>query len=191
MTLPTGVRRDLPLGGKTRTVFVPLLSPPEGEPMVGFVRVPKRLVNTKPLTNARHEYKKFIAEHIKRWVEWKARQGWEMCTKPVVQGPYDPPTEHPGAPEEGIDEYQEHKRYYITARFKRSTPKWMPLDSMLWVADKAALYGIDLHKPINDSGEGKVAKHIVADEPAHDPMKFAAERRERLGLKREDYLFTE
>lgn len=191
MTLPAGQVRNLPHGGQTRTVFVPLLSPPDGEEMVGFIRVPLDLVGTMPLTNARHRYRKFIAEHLKRWVEWKARQGWYIATKPVVQGPFDPPTEHPGAPSEGLEEFGEHKRYTVTARFKRTEPKWMPLDSMLWVADKAALYDIDLHQPINDTGAGRVVKEIVADEPAHDPLRFAEERRQRLGLKRADYLFTE
>lgn len=158
--------------------------------MEGFIRVPLKLVNTKPLTNLRHEYRKFVGENLKRWIDWKARQGWVLVSKPTVEGPFDPPTERPGAPEEGIEQYGEHKRYYVKARFKRASPKWIPLDSMLWVSDRAHLYGIDLSKPIHDTGEpAKPQKVIVADEPAHDPVKFAAERRERLGLKREDYLF--
>lgn len=190
MTLPTGVRRHLPQGGMTRTTFVPLLSDPKGDEFEAFIRVPMRLVKSRPLTNERHEFNKLVNEHLKQWTEWKAKHGWTLASKPKVQGPYDPPTPLTGA--EPVDmQFGEHKRYYVTARFKRDTPKWMPLDGMLWVHEQAQRYGIDLSKPIHDTGEGKGKAVIVDTEGGHDPMQVAEERRQRLGIKREDYLLGE
>ena len=188
MTLPTGVRRHLPQGGQTRTTFVPLLSPPNGEEFEAFIRVPTRLVKTKPFSNERHEFTKLVNGELKKWTEWRAKHGWTLVSKPKVNGPYDPPTPLTGA--EPVDTaFGEHKRYYVTARFKRDTPKWMPLDGMLWVHEQAELYGIDLSKPIRDTGEGKGRDVIVDRTPTVDPMVRAEARRQRLGIKREDYLF--
>lgn len=164
---------------------------PEGEEMVGFIRVPLALCGTRMFTKARSDFNKYVSDNLKRWIDWKARQGWYLVSKPKVTGPFDPPTARPGAPIEDLDTFQEHKRYMVHARFKRDTPKWIALDSMLWVVDKAELYGIDLRKPINDTGVGDPKPVIIADEPAHDPLQFAEERRKRLGLKREDYLLTD
>lgn len=188
MTLPTGVRRHLPQGGMTRTTFVPLLSPPDGDEFEAFIRVPMRLVKAKPFSNERHEFNKLVNAELKKWTEWRAKHGWILASKPKVRGPYNPPSPLTGA--EPVDaEYGEHRRYYVTARFKRDTPKWMPLDGMLWVHEQAERYGIDLSKPIRDTGEDKGKDVIVDRTPTHDPMKFAEERRQRLGIKREDYLF--
>lgn len=188
MTLPTGARRNLPRGGLTRTPMVPLLPPPGGEEHLGFIRVPVDLVHTKLFTARRGQFNKFVDEKLKLWIAWKARQGWFLNSKPTVDGPYDPPTESPGAPEEGTEQFQEHKRYYVKAKFTRTEPKWMPLDHAVWVFDRAKLYGVDLSKPIHDTGEGKGKRVIVADQPAHDPLKFAEEYRKQYGFKREDFM---
>lgn len=191
MTFPTGTRRRLPQGGATRTSYVDLWPADQrGDLFQGFVRVPERLVGTKEHTNERLEFLSLIDANLKRWVEWKSKQGWKLNGTPKVSGPYEPPT--PDAKSAPVDEaYGPHKRYVITARFTRETPLWIPLDGMLWIREQADMYGVDLFDSgIKDTGQRGVP-HIEDDTPAHNPMEFAAERREALGLTREELLWEE
>lgn len=194
MTLPTGSRRRLPLGGTTRTAFVDHWpADPAGDLMSGFVRVPIYLVGAKEHTKERHEFLKLIGENVKRWSEWKAKKGWFINSTPSVAGPFDPPTERTGGTP--IDAaYPEHKRYVVTARFKRETPEWLPIDGARWLRDQADLYAVDLRdsSELKDTEMNEGKDEIIDSNPDfHDPMKFAAERREWLGLKREDFLLDE
>lgn len=188
MTLPDGTVRRLPRGGMAPGhSFVALYPEERGDVHEGFIRVPIALVGTKPFTNRRHQFDRFVGEQLKRWSDWKAQQGWTLCSKPRVTGPFDPPTARPG--EEPIDaSYGEHKRYIVTARFGRDVPLFMPFDEFAWVKEEAERYGVDLSRRTVDSGEGRTRAQITDARPAHDPLAFAEERRQRLGLRREDFL---
>lgn len=191
MRLPPGYQRRLPRGGHTRTPMVDLWpADRKGDLLQGFLRVPIRLVNAPEHSQEKREFDAFIEKNLKRWAEWRAKSGWKLTGEIRVNGPYDPPTEGPGM--DPIDStYEEHKRYIITARFNRDTPLWMPIDGMLHIRDLADMYGVDLFtSDVKEYGASRApASHIDSSEQAHDPMQYAAERREALGLKREDFLF--
>ena len=163
-----------------------------GDLIQGFIRVPIRLVNAPEHTKEKREFDALIESYLKRWAEWRAKSGWILKGEIRVNGPYDPPTEGPGM--DPIDSgYDEHKRYIVTARFNRETPLWMPIDGMLHIRDLADMYGVDLFtSDVKEYGAPeRVAKHIDSPEAPHDPMQFAEERRKKLGLKREDFLFDQ
>ena len=77
----------------------------------------------------------------------------------------------------------EVKWYFVSARFKRSSPLYIRLDDYLELDRLAKLHGI--------SFEHGLAEAEPTDDSPHDPMKFAEARRQRLGIKREDYVFDE
>lgn len=189
--LPTGTRRRLPQGGTTHTSYVDLWpAHRDGDLLQGFVRVPLALVGAKEHSKERAEFMKIIQANLKAWVEWKGKQGWRMTTTPQVAGPFDPPTERQGG--SLIDAaYPPHKRYVITARFTRDTPQWIPADAAKWINDQADMYGVDMRdsSELKDTGVNETADVILDDgTPPHDPMKYAEERRQMLGLKREDFI---
>lgn len=189
MTLPTGTVRRLPLGGTTRTTFVDLWpAHKDGDLFQGFIRVPLYLVGAKEHSNERHQFVRLVESNIKTWAEWKAKQGWRMTTVPKVTGPFDPPTEHKGTLIDAA--YPPHKRYLVMARFTRDEPQWAPLSAMLWINEQADMYGVDMRdsSELKDTGLQETKDVIIDNEPAHNPMQFAEERRKRLGIKREDYL---
>lgn len=164
-----------------------------GDLLQGFIRVPIRLVNAPEHSKEAQEFTALIDSSLKKWAEWRAKQGWKLTGEVTVEGPFNPPTESPGM--DPIDSsYDEHMRYVVTARFNRDSPLWMPIDAYLHVRDQADLYGIDLRtSDVKSYGAAKAPAKVIdaTDIPAHDPMKYAAERREVLGLKREDYLLDE
>jgi hypothetical protein len=192
MPLPPGVRRRLPRGGKARTTFVDLWpAHKDGDLIQGFIRVPDYLVGTKEHTNERLEFLKIIEGNLKTWVEWKAKQGWRITNTPSVAGPFDPPTEKQGAgPLDAA--YPPHKRFVVTARFTRDEPQWIPFEGALWLRDQADMYGIDFRDSgLPDTGVGETKDEIIDNEPAHNPMEYAEARRQRLGLKRADFLLDD
>lgn len=192
MKLQSGAQRRLPRGGHTRTPMVDLWpADRRGDLLQGFIRVPNRLVNAPEHSKEAREFNALIESQLKRWAEWRAKSGWTLTGEIRVNGPWDPPTEGPGMPLDEADE--EHKRYIVTARFNRDTPLWMPIDGMLHIRDLADMYGVDLFtSDVKEYGAPVQTKRFIdSPEPAHDPMQFAAERRRRLGLKREDFLFDE
>lgn len=190
LTLPAGQRRSFPWQETSLNKRVPLLpSDLEGEEHEGIIRVPNHLCGTEPHTNQRIEFEQLLADNIARWLEWKRRRGWHVVSRPRVGGPYEVPQ---GRVPNLADLVPDHKWYIVRARFKREVPAYIKLEDFLHQHDLARRYNVDLSRPkpiqtplpapqdeINDSGE------------MHDPLRFAEERRRRLGINRKDYIIPE
>ena len=179
-----GARRKVAYGNGqagARSLKVPLIDPhPQGQVIEGEFRVPNRLCNTAPHTNERMEFQRLVESMLDRWAEWRLKGGWEMTGTPKVSGPYPVPTET-----ERHEADPDYKIYRAICRFKRNSPLFVGLDDFLHEKRLADIYGVDLEAdrlPWND---------VDGDEDTGwgDPMKWAEAERQKLGLKREDYLF--
>lgn len=184
LTLPGDTRRYVPSG---RSLKVPLWTPLEkGQLFEAKIEVPLRLCWAQPHTNQKHEFDNLIRENLKTWVDWREQGGWRISGFPQVRGPYDVPTK-----DEKTEGPTDIKWYFASARFVRITPAYVPLDDFLHERDKAALYGVDLEAdrpPYNDCDAEEPEDSPFADSGWVSPMKWAEEHRQKLGLKREDFL---
>ena len=179
-TLGGDRRRAQPWREGSRVKLVPLNTAMEkGQEFEGKIVVPTRLTHAEPHTNQKLEFDRLVRENIDRWVEWRRRRGWEIASFPHVVGPYDVPT---ATVKDEVD--PEVKWYFLKARFIRHDPLYVRLEDFLHEQEKAATYGIDLNA---DTPAEYVASE--GDSGWVDPMKHAEERRQKLGLKREDFLF--
>lgn len=186
-TLPTGVRRTFPWKDSSRRSMVPLYSHEQGEEHQGKLTVPVRLSGTKPHTNERLEFERFIGEKLQAWIVWKAKNGYAIEGVPKVYGPYEPMTANAQAEPD-----EEGTWYWVSATFRRTSPLYVGLDDFLAIKDKADMYGVDINAPLPAALPiQKPVDAIVAKEPAHDPMQYAEERRRRLGLQRKDLIIEE
>lgn len=179
-----GVRRKVAYRGQAgaTTKRVPLRTASEqGDVFEGVIRVPTKLCRAQPNTNEKHEFDRLILANLKRWADWREKKGWTMASTPKVTGPYDIPTTS-SKDETNPDE----KEYRVWARFKLTTPLFVSLEDVLHERDEAERFGVDLEAdrlPWNDvSGSG--------DSGWVDPMAYAEERRQKLGIKRSDYLYS-
>ena len=155
---------------------------PEGQLEEGLIRIPERLCNAQPDTNEKHEFDRLVSENLNRWTEWRSQRGYECVSRPIVRGPFDPPS--PTTADDPLEDGV--KWYFAIARFRRSEPLWRPLEEVLYLQDMAELYDV---KPSSDP---KPWNEIKSNEDTGwiDPLTHAEERRKRLGLKRQDYLFS-
>jgi len=205
LTLPSGTRRRTPKASQNRKV--PLWTPdPGGQLFEGIIRVPVGLCNTQEHTNERLKFDALIRENLARWTEWRKQRGWYLAETPRVAGPFDPPQgDRDSARIDHVksrigevgsvnavtdfDYADEYKWYICEARFTLETPIYIGLEDMLELRHLAFRYGVDPDRdslPYNELPEGK---DVIEVEGGLDPMKVAEERRQRLGLKREDFLF--
>src|SRR3990167_9385168 len=201
------VRRRVPKISKNQRV--PLWTvEPDGQLFQGIIRVPARLCNAPEHSNTQHEFDNLIKANLARWVEWRGRRGWHISENPRVSAPFDPPegdrlkakariehvTKRIGKPREvgAITEYdypEEFKWYMAEARFTREERVFVCLEDMLFLRHLALTYGVDPDRdplPYNVLPEGKDYLEV---EGGLDPIAVAEERRQSMGLKREDYLF--
>lgn len=176
------VRRRVAYGRQAgaTSLKVPLHAAPEGDWREGHFDVPARLAGTQPDTNERHEFEGVVRENFKRWCGWLEKRGWEYVVGSLqVDGPYDKPTET--AQVEGDAGVKE---YHLLARFRRNTPLYVGLDDMLAIREMAQTYEVpEVANPLpwND---------VRAEDTGWvNPLTFAEERRKKLGLKRDEYLF--
>ncbi len=204
-TLPTGTRRQFPWKDSSRTMRVPLwTASPEGETLLGLIKVPVRLVGTAQHTNERLEFEAFLSKQLARWIEWRGKRGYMLTTRPKITGPFDPQgdgshdtksqmdraTEMLGSnggvkPITEYDRPEEVKWYWAQARFKLTNPIYARLDDILYLKELAALNDVDPSEdalPWNDPGEISVSG-------GSNIMEDAEARRVASGKKREDYLF--
>lgn len=203
--VPESNRFKRPWSDSSRTPRVPLWTPsPEGQWIDGKIDVPVRLCNTPQHSNERLEFERLIRENVERWTEWRRQKGWEIASKPKVMGPFTPPTNSNlsqqrnatfwqqaraviGAAREvsvkQLEPQDEMRWYMVRARFKRTAPMFLRLDDVLELRDMSKRYGI---------GEGEdfspQSLERGGDSGWVDPMQYAEARRQRLGLKREDFL---
>lgn len=199
MTFTTGTRRYVPQPGGP--VHVPLLThSAAGDVHEGYIAVPVKHVGAPPHSNERMAFEKQIEDRVGKWLEWKAKKGLIQSTamgtapcdhcgkrflniRPHVCGPYDPPS--PGTKAEGDEDV---KWYWVTARFQREWPVFISLNDFLYLNDEAERYGVPLGPRLVSTPLLPTKAEITADEPAHNPMKFAEARRNTLGLRRKDLL---
>jgi len=163
---------------------VPLLTDnPEGKIELGLVRVPASIAFAAKDTNDRHQRDRIITEQLRAWEEYRAKRGWKMVSPPKLSRPEDPPSATTVSDPLEADV----KWIWATARFQRTSPLWVGLDDLLHQQDLAKLHGVTIDKdplPWNDvSGD--------TDTGWMDPMKHAEERRQKLGVKRKDYIIPE
>lgn len=154
-----------------------------GDLIEGHMRVPLRLVGTKPHTNERQEFEDYIAAQVRRWVEWREHLGWRIDSMPKVQGPIDPPIDNP------LAEVPDWKEYHVRAYFRPTHPIYASFEDVYEIERQAKMFGVDLYKPKPVSSLEHKTKAVIEDNrPFHDPMKDAEERRQQYGLKREELL---
>ncbi len=175
-------RRSLPWSDTARGLRVPLVT--DGDLHEGYIEVAGRLCHAPQHSNAAHEFDAFVGQRLQGWIEWKQKQGWEIIGTPKVRGPYDPPVQRTG-----MEGNPDIKWYWVSGTFRRLWPQYILLDDFLEINDQAQRYGVDLNAPKPASTPlAKPADDIIDASPAHNPLVFAEERRQRLGLKRRDLL---
>ena len=181
--LPEGVRRRIPKGSTYG--LVPLLTADrKGDEVQGLIRVPDGLCHTKPFTERRRMFDAHVKGQIKVWADWRAAKGWVLNSKPHVEGPFDPPSKDgKTAPlDEGM------KWYFVTAYFTRAYPIFMPAEAAHWMQQEARRYGEPIRQAaVADSMDEHRGVKTIHNPERVDPMKFAAERRERLGITQDDW----
>src|SRR3990167_9916229 len=203
-TFQGDTRRRVPKVSKNQRV--PLWTvEPDGQLFQGIVRVPLRLCNTEEHTNARHEFENLLRANLARWVEWRRLRGWMLNERPRVQGPFDPPEgdrtgKYQARAEKVIGhngdanavtafDYPEEIKWYIAeARFKREEPVYVRLEDMITLRHMAFQYQIDPDRDPPTQNALPEPKEELTFEGGLDPMQVAEERRQALGLKREDFL---
>lgn len=205
-TFQGDTRRRVPKVSKNKRV--PLWTvEPDGQLFQGVFRVPVGLCNTGEHTNERLRFNRLVVQNLQRWVEWRKRRGWFISEKPRVSGPFDPPEGNrkkagpqyaqaqrvigksgEANPITEFDYPEEYKNYVVEARFTREDPVYVRLEDMLELRHMALKYEIDPDRDSLPYTELPEAKEVIDVEGGLDPMKVAEERRQRLGLKREDYL---
>jgi hypothetical protein len=184
MGMPAGqvrhVHSQTALGGIRVPVFT---ADAKGDPFEGHIRVPNELVRTKPFTKERHRFQDLIASNVKRWVEWREHKGWRLNSKPKVKGPYDWPTANAQA------EQPDYSLYVVTALFQPTETLSMSIDDAWELKRRAELFGVDTSKPKPTSTPIEAGPDVIFDSgPFRDPMVIAEERRQAMGVKREEFL---
>ncbi len=205
-TLPSGDRRSFPWKDNSRTLRVPLWpTSPQGQEVLGLIKVPLRLCWTPQHSNERLEFEKFLAEQVHRWIEWRGKRGWFIASRPKVTGPFDPQTDgdsqsqaHMARATEVLgksssvnplpsQEEGDVKWFWVTARFSRTNPLYARLDDILFLKDLAKQNQVDPSAdahPWNDP-----STETVTVDGGVDIMQAAEARRQKAGKKRADYLF--
>ena len=205
--LPTGSRRRLP----KRRNMVPLWTPdPGGQLIEGVIRVPTALCNTTEHTNQRLKFNAWITANLERWVEWRRRKGWFIASDVDVAEPTDPPegdrlrgkerqakveavigTNADAGWVDDFDYAQEYQWCVVQARFTREEPLYVGLEDMLFLRHLALKYEVDPDRDFTPFNPLPEPVDEIFVEGGEDPMQVAEARRQRLGLKREDYLFDD
>lgn len=210
------VRRRTPAASQNKRV--PLWTvEPDGQQFDGIIRVPVSLLVKVPggylrppeHTNLHHRFDRLILENVARWVHWRGKRGWFINRESLhVEGPQDPPhgdrekgkawtnraISKIGKPRDvgAITEWdyaEEYQWFIASARFTREEPVYVRLEDMIFLRHLALIYGVDPDRDPPTTNYIPEGADVIEVEGGLDPMKVAAERREALGLKREDYLF--
>lgn len=183
MTLPAGMQHRIP---RDSTAGIIPLYPARGigDERQGLIRVPDELTHSKPHSEQRRQFTKLIDQNLTTWCAWLEKKGWVLNSRPKVSGPFDPPSETERV--KPVDEGMKH--YFATAYFTRAYPLYMPYDAAAWYRDEAWKYGEESNAPASvDSEDSHRTVKTILNPERVDPMKFAAERRERLGIRPDDW----
>ncbi len=184
MGRPAGEVRTVHSRSQFGGMRVPVFTPdPEGDVIEGHIRVPLKWTHTKPFTNDRHEFTQYIADNIRRWVEWREHKGWKLNSRPKVQGPFEAPTAN------AMAEKPDWAIYQVTAKFQPTELMTLGLEDAYEMRLRAQRYGVDTDKPKVTSTPMETGKDVIHDSGAFgDPMQTAEDRRKQYGMKREDLL---
>lgn len=201
---PEGNRHKRPWSDSARTPLVPLWTAnAAGQWFEGRFRVPARLAATEEHTNERHEFDRLVRENVERWVEWRRQKGWLISSEVRKFGPFDPPEVDAAKTKKFFDRAtrlfgksakareirefdspEEFKVCVVWARFKRETPAYVKLEDALYMRELGQRYGIPEGEDILP-----FSRPAGGDSGWVDPMKYAAQRRKRLGINVKDYRF--
>ena len=178
-------RRFVPYNGQAGacSLKVPLETHPDGQMIEGRYNVSTKLAKAEPHTNDHLAFRKLRMDMYRRWIEWKAQKGWNIVPGTLqVTDPYPNPTANTST--EGDEETMTVSFF---ARFKRETYLWLPLDDQLELERQYAIYGVDRNP------EALSYNDVSGNEDTGwvDPVKYALERKARLGLKPEDHHIPE
>ena len=185
-TLPGDTRRRVAYRSQAGacSLKVPLLTDnPEGEWLEGLVRVPASIAFAKKDTNERHQRDRIITEQLRAWEAWREKRGWKMVTAPKLSQPEKPPSSTAKADPTEPDVMW----IKALARFQRTSPLWVGLDDFLQQQAIAKLHGIVPDKdplPWNDVSGSEDTGWV-------NPLEMAEARRQKLGVKRSDYVIPE
>lgn len=188
---PESNRHKRPWSDNSRTVKVPLwTASPSGEYREGKFNIPHVLANAEDHTPEALRRDSFIQEKLASWVDWLSKRGWELNGE-VELWFQEPLGNDEAATKRHFDRVRkvlgregsvEEVRSFTTpdyqwccvrAQFKRSTPIYVPLEDVLELNRMNEIYSKDA--PPEDTGWV-------------NPLEYAEQRRQRLGIKRKDYL---
>lgn len=181
----TKQQRYVPYGRQAGacSLKVPLETHPDGQMFEGRYTVPTRLAKAAPHSNDELAFRKLRMDMFRRWTEWKAQKGWNVVPGSVqVTEPYPNPVANTQT--EGDEETMTVSFF---ARFKRETYLYLPLDDQLELERLYAIYGVDRNPDalsFNDVSGSEDTGWV-------DPVKYALERKAKLGLKPEEHHITE
>lgn len=168
------------LGGVRVPVFT---SDPKGDLIEGHIRVPLAWTHTQAHSAERQQRDAWLASNIKAWVEWREHKGWRLNSKPLVQGPFDAPTVN------ALAEAPDFAIYTVQAYFQPTALMTVGLDDGYELERRARMYGVDVSKPKPVSTPIETGPDVIYDSGRFDdPMVVAEQRRQAMGVRREDFL---
>src|SRR3990167_5870125 len=142
MGRPAGEVRTVHSRSQFGGMRVPVFTPdPRGDLIEGHIRVPLKWTHTKPFTNERHQFTQYLAENIRRWVEWREHKGWRLNSKPKVRGPFEAPTTN------ALAEKPDWAIYTVSALFQPTEVMTLGLEDAYELRLRALRYGVDPDKP--------------------------------------------
>jgi hypothetical protein len=167
-------------------------SDPRGDVVEGQLSVPSELCADMKDVQLKQRRNDFIASHIRKWVEARERGAmWphypqKLTGKPVISGPFKAPKDVPEA------EDPDFFIYRVRAYFKPTETVLAGFSDISEIERKAQLFGVNLWEQSPESPMNtRVRKVIRETGQFEDPIKVAEERRNALGVKREDYFVPE
>lgn len=193
------------LPGETRRNRAPhrnrvlLVSPDGGEIREGQLRVSKKLAEAEPHTNDWHLLKATMRSYLTDYYRWLEKKGYKLMEKPVIDGPWPlfvgkkvhKNLSHAITNSDG--EAEEEVYFRVRSRMRLVVPMYISTEDYWERLRVAQRYGIDINDmsgtvmPENELPDG-VDNIDATDEEAIDPLKFRAERWEKLGIKPGEYL---
>ncbi len=192
MTLPSGTVRNTRSRSRFGTRSVELLSPGLGDIREGDLRVPRELVADMKDVQLKHRRQQYITFYVNRWVAARERgqlyphYRTRLTDRPKVTGPFEAPKDNPDA------ESPDWVIYRVSAHFKPQETVLASFTDIAEIERRAEIFGVDLWDQRPESPMPKRTKAVIQDDGKfHDPMQIAEERRQALGIKREDYFVPE
>lgn len=175
---------------------VPLETPEGGEWREARLEVPKKWALADPHSNDFLLGQRFTEKNILKYVEWLDDKGYDIIPNTWKRVSME---EVPLGVDVGIDvdfgseqSHDEMVLFIWVFRVKLNKPMFMMLSERLSIEDDAKTFQVDLDKetlPWNIIPADFGTKDHIESVGGGDAMKMAEAHRQKLGLKREDFLF--